>query len=634
MSFAEGIDFTWDGDTNATWATSTNWTADFGVPETGDTAIFNDAGNGNTVIDLAGAVTVGGITFDTASVAEYTIGAGAVGTDTLNLDSGASITSTATNTNNQFFNADLVLGSNAAAGTYSVSSNAMSLIFAGDVTGGAGGTAGAKTLVVGGALNSQLNGTISDGGATSLALIKSGAGSLSVTGTNAFSGGTMLNDGRLNINNSNAIGSGPLTLNGGLLFENGDSVVLENDIFIDGMAAIQASAGGNLTLNGVVTGSGTLNTGGVAPPSSVIFVDDLSGFTGAITHENVNNDNNLTFLGAVNTTARFSTSGPTGSTRSVGFNAGATIGELSGSGGRLRTSGSLVVNQSTTTSYAGSLQNAASTMSLEKQGVGALDLSGPNTYTGDTTVTAGTLTLADGGRLTFAPSSNGVSNQINGVGTLALEGEVFLNLGGADTTDGNSWLLVDVDTLSESYEETFTVSSSLGAFTQTADVWTLAEGANAWTFTEATGVLTVETAGGYGSWAAGFASLTDTDPGLDFDGGSLATGVEYVVGGDPTDSSDDTGFVPISLVDDAGNLVFTFRRSDLANDDPNTTIEVEYGSDLLGWTTADDTDPGVSVEVTEDGFGAGVDQVDVTLAPSLAVGGKIFTRLNVVIVIP
>src|SRR5688572_15004017 len=41
----------WTGTTDALWATPTNWTAS-PVPGTGDTATFNNAGNGNTTIDL------------------------------------------------------------------------------------------------------------------------------------------------------------------------------------------------------------------------------------------------------------------------------------------------------------------------------------------------------------------------------------------------------------------------------------------------------------------------------------------------------------------------------------------------------------------------------------------------------
>ena len=59
-----------------------------------DTATFNGAGNGNVVIDVAtgGPLTINTIAFDTAGAAAYTIGSGAVGTQTLTLDDTAAVT--------------------------------------------------------------------------------------------------------------------------------------------------------------------------------------------------------------------------------------------------------------------------------------------------------------------------------------------------------------------------------------------------------------------------------------------------------------------------------------------------------------------------------------------------------------
>jgi len=58
---------TWNGTTNSTWSTSTNWTAG-GPPGTGNTATFSNAGNGNTTLDLGAGVTVNTVLFDTELV--------------------------------------------------------------------------------------------------------------------------------------------------------------------------------------------------------------------------------------------------------------------------------------------------------------------------------------------------------------------------------------------------------------------------------------------------------------------------------------------------------------------------------------------------------------------------------------
>ena len=135
----------------------------------------------------------------------------------------------------------------------------------------------------------------------------------------------------------------------------------------------------------------------------------------------------------------------------------------------------------------------------------------------------------------------------------------------------------------------------------------------------------------YNDWAGGFAGLTNPDPTLDFDGGGLATGLEWVLGGDPTNSGDDASIVPtFDNTSDPDFFIFTFRRADDAAADANTTIKVEYGSDLVGWTEAV---AGVDIEISVDdnGAGVGIDLVEVKIRRTLAVGDKLFARLNVVV---
>ena len=65
---------TWNGTTDATWATLGNWAGTpAAVPGTGDTATFDNGGNFNTTIDLGTGVTINTVLFDTGSAAAYTI---------------------------------------------------------------------------------------------------------------------------------------------------------------------------------------------------------------------------------------------------------------------------------------------------------------------------------------------------------------------------------------------------------------------------------------------------------------------------------------------------------------------------------------------------------------------------------
>ncbi len=134
-------------------------------------------------------------------------------------------------------------------------------------------------------------------------------------------------------------------------------------------------------------------------------------------------------------------------------------------------------------------------------------------------------------------------------------------------------------------------------------------------------------------WAEDFAGLTDADPTLDLDRGSLPTGIEWVVGGDPTNGADDASVAPeFENSTDPDYFIFTYRRSDQANTDPNTSIAVQYGSTLTGWTTAV-AGPDIVITPTDDFYGAspGIDKVEVKIKRSLAPGGRLFARLSVVV---
>lgn len=67
---------------------------------------------------------------------------------------------------------------------------------------------------------------------------------------------------------------------------------------------------------------------------------------------------------------------------------------------------------------------------------------------------------------------------------------------------------------------------------------------------------------------------------------------------------------------------------------PSAIINVEWATALAGpWTNVDAT-TGIVIDITDDGFGAGVDRVDVYLPCSLAVDGRFFTRLKVALTPP
>ena len=204
---------TWTGANGSTWADA-NWSSSPvpGAANNVHTATFNSAGGGQTTINLGAGVTLNTVLFDTASAAAYTIGSGAVGSQTLTLENGGAITTSSTVVNGQVVNAAVVLGTDRSAQTYTISNNATTpataLILAGNITGAAsGGTAGAKTLAVLGAGDTDLTGGIAKGGATSLAVTKAGTGTLNLAAGSVLDIDSLTaNDGTTAVNS--ALGAG------------------------------------------------------------------------------------------------------------------------------------------------------------------------------------------------------------------------------------------------------------------------------------------------------------------------------------------------------------------------------------------------------------------------------------------
>ena len=203
----------WTGVNGSTWADA-NWSSSPvpGAANNVHTATFNSTGGGQTTINLGAGVTINTVLFETATAAAYTIGSGAVGSQTLTLENGGAITTSSTVTNGQVVNAAVVLGTDRSAQTYTISNNATTpataLTVAGNITGAAsGGTAGAKTLAVLGAGDTDLTGGIAKGGATSLAVTKAGTGTLNLAAGSVLDIDSLTaNDGTTAVNS--ALGAG------------------------------------------------------------------------------------------------------------------------------------------------------------------------------------------------------------------------------------------------------------------------------------------------------------------------------------------------------------------------------------------------------------------------------------------
>jgi hypothetical protein len=129
--------------------------------------------------------------------------------------------------------------------------------------------------------------------------------------------------------------------------------------------------------------------------------------------------------------------------------------------------------------------------------------------------------------------------------------------------------------------------------------------------------------------SAGLDPETTGQPNLDPDHDGVPTGIEWALGGNPNDSANpNTDLLPSSTCD-ADSLTFIYQLAAQATNDPGTTVFVEYGNDLIGWTKAVNGVGGVTIAedtVTVPGY----TEVTVVLPKTLDEGaGTLFARLHV-----
>jgi len=216
--------------------------------------------------------------------------------------------------------------------------------------------------------------------------------------------------------------------------------------------------------------------------------------------------------------------------------------------------------------------------SLIKDGAGKWQITGvANDYTGNTTVNAGTLVIADNAGLKFQVT-NSSSNQITGTGTVLLNGDFTITTTAVSATTG-SWMLVNTSTLNETFGSTFTVVG----WTESANVWIRVDGANIWKFSEATGTLRLFAANTYDFWISNFTNISaaDSDPGDDPDHDGSSNLLEFALNGDPGDPFDN-GLIATLIQNSsspAGNeliLVIAVRDGAVFNAGTGTASGITY----------------------------------------------------------
>ncbi|MFZ9938032.1 MAG: beta strand repeat-containing protein, partial [Luteolibacter sp.] len=603
---------------SGTWGTDSNWTTEPGGTAAtgpwspGRTAVFS-AGNDATgayTISVDGTQDIGGITFQDGTV---------------NIEGGTALRLTS--------NADLTV---AAGQTASIST-----AFTEQEAGLQLSKSGAGTLLLSGDNIGVTGGMVLAGGTTVFESPAAIAGStrnaaIGSTGTAAF--GPAFSSGDLAAALSNrftADSTGTIAVD--------NHAATDFDFNSSGLAAAYLGAVGNQTYTGTVTPNGTTyRLGGGAGTLTLPNANALTGNNGLDVRGSVTllADNDYTGPTVVNggsvliimgTTAtsgirvkqpggllEINSDGSLGTgtlTIDSGFGTRSTVSVLSdvvtsnpvtfSSDWNLQGSGSLTVgpvtyaasrtignNNTGLVTFASITSNANGSLTLEgngslttgkiaigtgtltKRGTGTLTLTGDNTYTGATSIAAGTLALAGGSQSSAITIISGATLEFILDSPTTSTAALNLSAGHKIAVNGTPTLASYTLMTAASFDGVPNLEPAITGYELVVDGTSLKLNA-------------ISSGSPYTTWAGGFSGLTDPNPSLDFDAGGLATALEWVLGGDPTNGADDAGISPtMDNTTDPEFFIFTYRRADAAAADASTAIKVEYGSDLAGWTEA------------------------------------------------
>jgi fibronectin-binding autotransporter adhesin len=234
---------------------------------------------------------------------------------------------------------------------------------------------------------------------------KTGTGTLALTATNTYSGGTEASAGVLSVSGPAPFGTGTVVFSGAGL-QAAANATLSNAVVL-GVATTIDTQANTLTMNGPISFSGALTKAG----SGTLALTAVNSYTGATTVS----AGTLAISGSTASTAVTVSGGSLTATGgnaladaaaltittpgSAAFNTSETLGSITGTGAVTLGAGAvLTVGGASTTAYSGIIGGAGG---LTKAGTGSLALSGAQTYAGATTVSGGTLSVA--GSLASSP---------------------------------------------------------------------------------------------------------------------------------------------------------------------------------------------------------------------------------------
>ncbi|RDJ25531.1 hypothetical protein DWE98_12510 [Bosea caraganae] len=293
------------------------------------------------------------------------------------------------------------------------------------------GVAGGGTVNTSAGVTTTIASSLVDG--TGSSLTKVGAGTLVLTGTNGYTGGTTIAGGTLSVSADANLGdaAGALTFTGGTLATTA-SFGMVRSVRLTGAGGVDVATGTQLQLGGPVSGAGSVAKLG----AGTLVLSGASSYTGATSVQ----------AG----TLRAGAIGAFAPASAVTLDAGAaldlagfdqSIASLEGAGDVTLGAGTLTLGSNgQSTAFSGAISGSGG---LAKTGSGAFTLSGSTSYTGATQVQAGTLRAGAAGAFASGSAfSVGASAVLDlagfsqGIGSLAGAGSV--TLGAATLSTGSS----------------------------------------------------------------------------------------------------------------------------------------------------------------------------------------------------